>query len=283
MTRNYGGTAGNISYGLSLLREKPITFTTVGKDFGGYKDWLEKNELNVEEIVVLPDEYTASAHIITDARQRQITAFHGGAMLKNDISLSPILEKYSDISYGIIAADGRDGMLSHAKEMKEKGIPCIYDPGHSLPSFDKEGMRELIEGSFITIVNEYEEHLLLEKTGLSREDILEQVKYFIVTKGVDGSYVYSKGQDELKVDIAKADEVVDPTGAGDAYRSGLLKGLLHNLTIEESCKIASLAACYAVERIGTQSYSYGVVPFMERFQKNYGNADFLSKVFDLPS
>ena len=277
MSKNFGGTAGNIAYSISLLKETPIIFGSVGKDFSEYNDWLIKHNIDVSEIQVHEEELTASAHIITDKKNNQITAFHGGAMLKNDISILPLLDKH-EISVAIVSPDGKDGMLRFAKELQEREISYIYDPGHSIPSFDKNELHAMCDGAFMIIVNEYERHLFLEKAQMTCEQLLDKVKYLIVTKGGKGSTVITK-DGETDIQVAKADEVKDPTGAGDAYRGGLLKGLLHKTPIDVAVKFASVASSYAVENAGTQSYNYNIVEFKERFVKNYGeNAD-LTRIF----
>ncbi len=277
MSKNFGGTAGNIAYGLKLQEENPIVFTTVGEDFHDYRQWLSSHGVSTEEIRELKEELTASAHIITDENNNQITAFHGGAMLKNKISILPLIEKY-DISIAIIAADGKDGMLQHAKELKENNIRYIYDPGHSLPSFGKEEILELLDGSYMLIVNKYEEQLILNKTGLSKEELLSKAEYLIVTLGQDGSEIYHQGNKTF-IPIAKTHQASDPTGAGDAYRGGLLKGILNNLPMETCGKLASMSACYAVEQPGTQNYHYQVEEFIQRYVSNYGADSQVEAVF----
>lgn len=279
MDRYFGGTAGNIAYAFKLLQEKPVIFTTVGKDFGEYATWFAENGIDTSNIHVHKDIWTASAHIITDAKQNQLTAFYGGAMLKNDISLAPILNKY-EIRLAIIAADGRDGMLRHAQELKAEKIPCIYDPGHSLPSFNKNELLTLLKGSFMLIVNDYEEDLFCSKTQLSRKQVLEEVQYLIVTRKEQGSIIYSK-TDKIHIPAVQVEKVVDPTGAGDVYRAGILKGLLHRLPIEVCSRIASTAACYKVESAGTQGYHYSIAAFKERYYQAYGHFREIDNIFEM--
>lgn len=277
MFKNFGGTAGNIAYNMNLLQERSIVFATVGKDFGEYRDWFSGNGIDTSEIYVHEGEWTASAHVITDAKDNQITAFYGGAMLKNDISILPLLQKY-DISHAIVSANGKQGMLRYARELKEKGVPYIYDPGHSIPSCTGEELCSLVDGAMILIVNEYEEHLFCEKARRTRAQLLGEVKYLIVTLKERGSIVYTPDR-EIRIAAAKASRVVDPTGAGDAYRGGLLKGLAHGLSIETCARIASVAACYKVEHAGTQGYRYAASDFKRRFAETYGDTGEIDGIF----
>ena len=277
MSKNFGGTAGNIAYSLRRLQEIPVIFSTVGRDFQEYAAKLANDGIATETIHVHPDEWTASAHIITDNEDNQITAFYGGAMLKNDISIAPILADH-DISLAIIAANGRDGMLKYAAELKQRQIPYIYDPGQSLPSFDGKQLITLVDGAYIIVMNEYETQLFLTKTRMSQEELLGKVEYLIVTQGEKGTVIHSRAG-KIEVVPAKAKEVKDPTGAGDAFRGGLLKGIIHGLSIETSVQLASLAGCYAVEHEGTQSYRYRSDEYQRRFVEAYGDHLDFSKLF----
>ncbi|NUM34112.1 MAG: carbohydrate kinase family protein [Candidatus Brocadiae bacterium] len=277
MSKNFGGTAGNISYSLALLKESPIVFSTVGRDFIEYKNKLEQDGVDTSFVHVDQQEWTASAHIITDQSHNQITAFYGGAMLKNDLSLSHIL-KQKKISCAIIAANGKFGMIRYAKEFKEHGIPYIYDPGQSLPSCERDDLLTLTEGAWILVMNEYEKELFLSKTYLKESALLDMIEYLIITKGERGSVLYHKGE-KKEIHAVKCRNVLDPTGAGDAFRGGLLKGLVHNLPIEDCLEMASLAGCYAVEYEGTQSYHYTIEEFQKRFQENYGSRPYWKDIF----
>lgn len=277
MSKNLGGTGGNIAYSLALLEESPILFGTVGQDFGEYRQKLESLKIDTHFIHICEHEWTASAHIITDRNDNQITAFYGGAMLKNDISLAPILES-QPIAYAVIAANGRDGILRYARELKAHKIPYIYDPGQSLPCFGCEELRELTSNAYMIVMNEYEKQLLLNKAELSLQKLCDQVAYLIITNGEDGSIIYHQDK-HTKIPAAKARRVLDPTGAGDAFRGGLLKGMLYELPMEFCVQLGSLAGCYAVEEIGTQTYFYTIAEFEQRFCENYGNSPYLKQIF----
>ncbi len=277
MSKNLGGTGGNISYSLALLKESPILFGTVGRDFGEYEKNLKSLKIDTQYIHTYYDEWTASAHIITDQNDNQITAFYGGAMLKNDLSLKHILDK-EEIAYTVIAANGRDGMLRYVRELKNAKIQYVYDPGQSLPCFGKEELCELVDGAYIIVMNEYEKQLLLNKSGLSMQELCEKVSYLIVTNGEKGSTIYNKNSSNI-IPSARANQVLDPTGAGDAFRGGLLKGLLYQMPIECCVQLGSIAGCYAVEEVGTQTYSYTIEEFIRRFCENYGKNSCIEKIF----
>lgn len=277
MSKNLGGTGGNIAYSLALLEESPILFGTAGRDFGEYQQKLASLKIDTSFIHIDEEEWTASAHIITDQNDNQITAFYGGAMLKNDISIAHILDT-QPIAYAVIAANGRDGMLRYVRELKAHQIPYVYDPGQSLPCFGREELRELTIGAYMIVTNEYEKQLLLNKAGLTLPQLCDQVQYLIVTNGEKGSVICTQGK-EITIPAAKANRVLDPTGAGDAYRGGLLKGMLYQLPIEISVQLASIAGCYAVEEVGTQTYSYSIAAFQQRFRENYGDHPCLEQIF----
>jgi adenosine kinase len=278
LSKNFGGTGGNIAYSLKLLQEDPLLFASAGKDFGDYRQWLDAHSIISSEVRVYEDEWTASAHIITDNHENQITAFHGGSMFRNDNTLPALLDRHPDVAYAIISADGKDRMLAHSRQLRERNIRYIYDPGHSIPSFSPEELRFLLQKSFMVILNEYETHLFLEKTQLSQAELLDQTEYLIVTKGAKGSTIHTrKGQ--IEVPAAKHRKVVDPTGAGDAYRGGILKAIRHGLPVEFGAQLGSVVASYTVEEYGTQSYSFTIPDFKNRFQEAYGYNSVLDKVF----
>lgn len=278
LSKNFGGTAGNIAYSLKLLQEEPLVCASVGKDFADYKAWMAELGICSSEVQVHQDEWTASAHIVTDKNENQITAFHGGAMFRNDIPLAQVMDRHPEITYAIIAPDGRERMLSNARELQQRKLRYIYDPGHSLPSFNKDELLFLTKGCFLLVLNDYEIHLFLEKTQLTQDALLEQIDYLIVTHGGKGSTIYHRGK-SMSIPAVKPRKVVDPTGAGDAYRGGLLKALLHNLPIEVGAQLGSVVACYTVEAIGTQGYRFSVADFKARFVETYGKHACLDQIF----
>lgn len=267
LSREFGGTSGNIAYNLSLLGENPYIQAAVGKDFEDYKLWLLEHEINIDNVSILPNEYTASAHIITDKDDNQITAFHGGAMLCNNYTIRKILNELKP-NIAIVAPDCKEGMILHAKELKEAGIPFIFDPGQAMPQFDKQELLEMITSSKAALFNDYEIRLFTEKTDLSVDKVRKLTEYLIVTKGRHGSDIFYKGK-EYKIPAAKPDNESDPTGAGDAYRAGIIYGLINDLPIDTMGKIASLCAIYTVEKYGTQTHKYTLEEFKNRYKENF--------------
>ena len=237
MRREFGGCAGNIAYNLNLLDTSlALPMATVGKDFESYAYWMDSHNINRKYIKVIEDAYTAQAFITTDLDDNQITAFHPGAMnhsQENNIS------DVSSCSLGIVSPDGRDGMLKHAQQFTEKNIPFIFDPGQGLPMFNGEELIQFIEQANWVTVNDYEWQMMKEKTGLSKKEITEKVEALIVTRGAEGSHIYTK-EGFIEVPIVEPESISDPTGCGDAYRAGLLYGLVNNMDIEIEGKIASL-------------------------------------------
>lgn len=267
LTREFGGTAGNIAYNLKLLGIEPIILATAGKDFDDYKIWLRKNEIRTDYIKKIKDEYTASAHIITDLDDNQISAFHGGAMLCNHGSLKKIVKK-EEISLAICSPDCHQGTILHIKELQNLKIPYIFDPGQGIIGFNSFKLKKMTSGAKALIVNDYEYQVFKEKTKLKRQEILKLVEYLVITFGSKGSIIYF-GNKEFKVSCARVKKVLDPTGAGDAYRAGLIYGLLNNFETDKIGKIGACVSAYTVEKYGTQTHRFNLNNFKNRFYKNF--------------
>lgn len=250
MRREFGGTAGNIAYNLKLLQGEPVIMATVGDDFAGYTNWLQQHELDTTHIKTIPGTFTAQAFITTDQDDNQITAFHPGAM--SECHQNSVHDA-QDIGLAIIAPDGRDGMFLHAKECHDKGIPFMFDPGQGLPMFNGEELLHFIELATYVAVNDYEAQLLQEKTGLTLEQVAEKVKALIVTEGAQGSTIYADGK-QYKIPCARAEQVIDPTGCGDAYRAGLLYGISQGWDWEVSGRLASVMGAIKIASRGAQNH-----------------------------
>ena len=267
MRREFGGCAGNIAYNLNLLDTSlPLPMATVGKDFESYAYWMDSHNINRKYIKVIEDAYTAQAFITTDLDDNQITAFHPGAMnhsQENNIS------DVSSCSLGIVSPDGRDGMLKHAQQFTEKNIPFIFDPGQGLPMFNGEELIQFIEQANWVTVNDYEWQMMKEKTGLSKKEITEKVEALIVTRGGEGSHIYTKGG-LIEIPIVEPESISDPTGCGDAYRAGLLYGLVNNMDIEIAGKIASLMGSIKISCHGTQNHTFTIDEFMSQLESKFG-------------
>ena len=267
MRREFGGCAGNIAYNLNLLDSSlALPMATVGKDFESYAYWMDSHNINRKYIKVIEDAYTAQAFITTDLDDNQITAFHPGAMnhsQENNIS------DVSSCSLGIVSPDGRDGMLKHAQQFTEKNIPFIFDPGQGLPMFNGEELIQFIEQANWVTVNDYEWQMMKEKTGLSKKEITEKVEALIVTRGGEGSHIYTK-EGLIEVPIVEPESISDPTGCGDAYRAGLLYGLVNNMDIEIAGKIASLMGSIKISSHGTQNHTFTIDKFMSQLESKFG-------------
>jgi len=263
LIEKFGGTAGNIAYALSLLEEKPIILATIGRDYHRYFEWLKKNNIACDNITIVKDALTASAHIITDQADNQITGFNPGAM-KHPSFFS--FDKINpEESIAIIAPGNLEDMINYSVTYKSKGIDHIFDPGQSLPAWDKKDLIQCIEGSKIMVSNDYELELIISKTGLDKNSLLQRTNYIITTLGELGSRVCTSDHEINIPAIKPKKEVVDPTGAGDAYRAGLIKGLIQGMNIEQSAKLGSVCASFAIECYGTQEYYFNLNEFEERF------------------
>ncbi|WP_459990633.1 carbohydrate kinase family protein [Methylosoma difficile] len=266
MRREYGGCAGNIAYNLKLLGEEPLIMATVGHDFEPYSQWLSQQHLSSQYIRVLDNQYTGQAYITTDEGGNQITAFHPGAMSFSQLQGVPT---DGDISIGIVSPDGKDGMMLHAEQFAELDIPFIFDPGQGMPMFNGEELLKLVDQATWVTLNDYESELLQERTGLSLEQLAERVQALIITLGGQGSKIYSQGEC-TDIPAAQTASISDPTGCGDAYRAGLLYGLMNDLDWPTTGRIASLMGAIKIEQHGTQNHVFSMAEFRQRFHDNFG-------------
>jgi len=264
--REYGGCAGNIAYNLKLLGEQPIIMATVGHDFEPYAQWLSQCKISSEHITKLNDHYTGQAYITTDEDDNQITAFHPGAMSDSHVNSVP---QGTDIEVGIVSPDGKLGMQQHAQEFVDAEIPFIFDPGQGMPMFSGEELLELLGLATWATFNDYESELMQERTGLNLEQIAEQVEALIITLGGEGSKIYTQGQC-IEVPSAQAKQLSDPTGCGDAYRAGLLFGIMNEYDWPTTGRIASLLGSIKIEHHGTQNHSFTMEQFKARYQDSFG-------------
>ena len=276
MKENFGGTAGNIAYSLSLLRENPTIIATAGRDFEPYRNWLTKNNISTQHIKVIDEELTAGAYITTDWSDNQITAFNPGAM-KFSSSFD-----FDSVACGktlaIVAPGNLSDMVNFTNIYKKKNIDYVFDPGQSLPAWSKELLTEMIQGSKIFVCNDYELQLTQEKTAMTIDDILEKTETLIITKGEFGSEIMRRENNKVrnfKIPVAKADHVNDPTGAGDAYRAGLIKGLVVSKNdIVHAAKVGAVCAAYCVEVYGPQNFHFTLESFNKRFETVFGERAF---------
>jgi adenosine kinase len=261
LRRYFGGCAGNIAFNLKLLDCDGHAMGAVGHDFGPYRDWMVANDMSLRFVRVMEDEYTAQAYITTDLDANQLTAFHPGAM-----NQSWRLEVPADagISLGVLAPDGRDGMIAHAAQFAGAGIPFVFDPGQAMTLFDGEELGRFVEQAAWVTVNDYEAQLLQERTGMTTSAIAARVKAYIVTQGSAGSVIHT-ASNRYQIPAVRAVQVVDPTGCGDAYRAGLIYGLARGMDWDTTGRIASLMGAIKIATVGTQHHRFTLDEFKERF------------------
>ena len=266
MRRQFGGCAGNIAYNLKLLGGDPFPMATVGDDFGPYMQRLETLGISTRYIRHLEGEFTPQAFITTDLDDNQITAFHPGAMMNSH------LNKVGDtegMTLGIVAPDGREAMLQHSRDFEQLGIPHIFDPGQAMPLFDGADLRTLIGQAKWLVANDYEFKLIQERTGLSEKQVADQLEALIITRGGEGSTLITSSGEEL-IETVEAEAIVDPTGCGDAYRSGLIYGLENDLDLVTGCRIGSLMGSLKIAVQGPQTHEHSLDEIEERFKSAFG-------------
>lgn len=267
VTEHFGGTAGNISYNLTLLGERPTILSSAGNDFSRYYDWLKRHAIDLSFISEYNDLPTASAYIITDRADNQITAFHMGAMRR------PLKDLPSGVYHGvemaIVSPGNKEDMREFSKIYQERGIPYIFDPGQALPFFEIPELQKCISGAWILMVNDYEMSYIEKKAEMKKEDILKNSKALVVTLGEKGSKIFTQDA-EHSVPAARPQEVSDPTGAGDGYRAGLIKGILSGLPWEVSGRLGSVVSVYTVEKYGTQTHTFTLEDIRKRYKENFG-------------
>jgi adenosine kinase len=267
MRREFGGCAANIAYSLKLLGDRGIAMATAGHDFAPYRARMLSQGMTVDHIKVVEEAFTAQAFITTDLDDNQITAFHPGAM--QFAHLNKVADAGSGVALGIVSPDGRQAMIEHAAQFAAASIPFIFDPGQGLPMFGAEELKTFITQARWVAVNDYEWGMLQQKTGLSASDIAAQVEALVVTQGAEGSVIYTKDR-TLTIPCAKPKAVVDPTGCGDAYRAGLIHGLLKGLNWETIGRMASLMGAIKIESRGPQNHSFTRADFDQRYRDNFG-------------
>ena len=271
MKENFGGTAGNIAYSLSLLGEKAVILASAGKDFDRYGKWLADHSIDQSGIRIIEEEFTAGAYITTDLSDNQITGFNPGAMkYPSDYSFAECQAGAAFSGLGIISPGNADDMLRYSRKYKELNIPYIFDPGQQIPALEGHALKEMIDGAMILISNDYELDLIKKATGYSDEILLTKTSTIITTLGEKGSVVVTR-QRKTPIPAVKTAEVVDPTGAGDAYRAGLIKGLILKKELPEAACMGAVCAAYAVECYGTQTHRFTPETYRQRYNDNFSD------------
>ena len=265
LTENFGGTAGNIAYSLGLLGEVPVIVASAGRDFDRYESWLKKNGLPCSGIRIIPEEFTAGCYITTDLSDNQITSFNLGAM--KHPSRYSFGKEGKDAALAIVSPGCVEDMNVYSREFKDLGISYIFDPGQSIPVLNGDQITEMITGARMLISNDYELEMIMKATGLDRSAILERTPVIVTTLGEKGSVVCTRKQ-EMPVPAVEALRVVDPTGAGDAYRAGFIKGIVMGKSLLDAARMGAVCASFAVAHQGTQKHRFT----LEEFRTCYRNA-----------
>lgn len=266
LRREFGGCAGNIAYNLKLLGDSPQIMAACGADFAPYAAHLDKLDISRRYIRNVSDSFTAQAFITTDLSDNQITAFHPGAMNYSHLNH---INQATGVSIGIISPDGRKGMLQHAREFHEAGIPFVFDPGQGIPMFDGNDLMEFVTLAEYLTVNDYEAELLQAKTGKSLTELAGHVQALIVTHGELGSQIYADSQ-IIQIPCAHASAVIDPTGCGDAYRAGLLHGIANGMDWPTTGRLAALMGAIKIAHRGGQNHSLNETEIKRLFKAEYG-------------
>ena len=272
MDKRRGGCAPNIAYTLALLGERPLLMATAGADFGEYREWLEAAGIDTSHVKQVTEKFTASFFCSTDLHNNQIASFYTGAMANaGELSFRAV----NDCGLAVISPNDPGAMVQYADECRTLGIRFIFDPGQQCARLSGDELREGISGATLVICNDYELELLKQRTGLGEDEILAHSEVLIVTRGEQGSSVITAGA-QAQVPAVTPRRIVDPTGVGDAFRGGLMKGIALGRSYLESAQLGSVAATYALEHLGGQSHSYTWAEFAERYEQQFGSLSHLS-------
>ncbi len=266
LRREFGGCAGNIAYNLRLLGGDGRPMGAVGTDFGPYAEWMDACGVSREHLKLIDGTYTAQAYITTEQDDNQITAFHPGAM---NFSHANKVADAKDCTIGLVSPDGRQGMIEHAMQFAECGIPFIFDPGQGMPMFDEDDLMRFATQATWLAFNDYEASLMKERTGKGPDALTDMVKAVIVTRGGEGSRIHTRDKC-YDIPAAPAAALEDPTGCGDAYRAGLLYGLMSDMDWETTGRVAALMGACKIEHAGTQNHRFTPDEFAARFEKAFG-------------
>lgn len=276
MSRERGGVAANIAYTMRLLGASPVILATVGYDFGDYRQWLEDEGLSTEQIIEIPDELTATFFVSTDLDQNQIANFYTGAMVearKHSLASRGL----DDAKFVLVSPNDPVAMINYAQECRQLGIPFAYDPSQQLARLSGDELKASVPGASFLLCNEYELAMMENKTGWTLEDIRSQVETLVLTLGKNGSAIY-RGSEVYEVPVAPVGEILDPTGAGDAYRGGFFAARLADLPLEVCGKVGALCSTYALEHMGTTTHRFNIDTFAERFERSFGPEPALQKL-----
>jgi adenosine kinase len=266
-----GGVAANMCFGLGRLGLRPVLVGSAGEDFADYRSWLERHNVNCSHVRISETRHTARFVCTTDPTGAQIASFYPGAMSEARlIELGPVVEHVGAPEYVLIGADDPEGMLRHTEECRQRGYAFIADPSQQLAFSDGDLIRKLIDGAAFLFSNEYESHMIEQKTGWSAAEVLTRVGVQVTTLGKDGVRVQRQGEPAVELPAAKNVVAVEPTGVGDAFRAGFLAALAWQLDLERAAQVGCVLAAYVVETVGTQEYVFTPAQFLGRLQESYG-------------
>ena len=266
-----GGVAANMCFGLGRLGLRPVLVGCAGDDFADYRSWLERHGVDCDHVRISDSKHTARFVCTTDTTGAQFASFYPGAMSEARlVELAPIVDKVGLPSYVLIGADDPDGMLRHTEECRQRGYQFIADPSQQLAFGSGELIRQLIDGAAYLFSNEYESHMIAQKTGWSAEQVLEHVGIQVTTLGKDGVRVTSKDGLYVERPAAAGVKAIEPTGVGDAFRAGFLAALAWGLSLEHACEVGCVLAAYVVETVGPQDYVFTPEEFLGRLDESYG-------------
>lgn len=266
-----GGVAANIAFGLGCLGVRATLVGAVGADFADYGQWLERHNVDTSSVHTSQLRHSARFLCTTDADNNQIASFYPGAMSEaREIELKPIEQRLGSLDLVVVSPNDPEAMLRHTEECRQRGFPFMADPSQQLARLDGDQIKTLVDGAGYLVTNEYECGLLEHKTGWSGDDILDRVDTWITTRGADGATVHRKGEPDVAVPVPRVDGIADPTGVGDAFRSGYLAGVGWQLSPQRSAQLGCMMATLVIETVGTQEYHFDAGIFLERFSEAYG-------------
>jgi adenosine kinase len=268
-----GGVAPNMCFGLGRLGLRPVLVGSAGEDFADYRSWLERHGVDCSHVRISDTRHTARFVCTTDATMAQFASFYPGAMSESRlIELSPIVAQVGAPDYVLIGADDPDGMLRHTEECRQRGYPFIADPSQQLAFSEGDLIRRLIDGAAILFSNEYESHMIEQKTGWSAAEILSRVGIQVTTLGKDGVQILREGEPTIVLPAASNVVALEPTGVGDAFRAGFLAAMTWQVGLERAAQVGCVLAAYVVETVGTQEYTFTASQFLARIEESYGRA-----------
>jgi adenosine kinase len=276
MTKHWGGVAANIAYNVALLGLHPKLMGTVGRDFADYRAWLESAGVDTSTVRQIDDVFTASFFANTDLDNNQIASFYAGAMgYADQYSLADVFNGKPDLV--IVSPNAPQAMINLIEECRERGIRYIYDPSQQVPRLNGDELWNSLNGAFALVVNAYEAEVICKKTGKSIDDLQEAVEILVITQGERGSHIYTDGN-RTEIPVFPPTTIKDPTGVGDAYRSGLICGLAHDWPLKLAGEVGALCAAYVLEQVGTQNHRFTIPEFIARFRTYFDDNGLLDSL-----